>query len=1092
MPGNRAIYDRAMDQSREAARLKRWDEALKNAARALQEFPQDTDARASVAVFLFQTGQLARALQLLNELHKADPDNPFYLDYIARAQEGQGAIDQAIASYQMLVEIHQNQRANAKTIQVVREMLRLRPALDEQREFLAHLLQENRAYQEAAAEYLKLARSYQEQGLLDDAAERAELAARLDPNSRAAKDLIVALHDAMASAAGLSTPAVSEDAHADETQTHPRILTGNLRSEQFTLEKLIASAIERQEAGDTEGAIADYEEVLSRGMNRADVCYSLGLLYQERASYQDAVRVLTQAAKDPEYALSAHFALGSSYTSLKQLPQAAQEYEQAIALVDLNTVGKTEAEDLIQMYEQVTEIYQQLGDLARSASLYSTLASFLKTKRWGKERADEFAKRAKELTDRNMFAKLRSLGTGALTPQEPQPEPEPTPPEEQLGKSWGKITPIIDFLRPDAGDVKTVPGSIPLEALPQSDPLDMLDTLPAAETPTAPVTPLDTTGLEEQTERWVVASERYIEQGLLDAAMDACFEVMLRDPDYIPIHLRMGEIFERQHLTEEALVKYQTLIDTYSIRNEPIRAIDVYYRLIDLSPDTINSRARLADLLNQVGRTDDAAEQLAQVASSYARLGQTNRALEEFRKALQWAPRNKEIRALYGMALFRLERYEAALSEFHKAADANDSIAIAHINMTLAMIGEQPGAIWDSLAALLDLIKERKNDTNTVQAEYRTALIGLDDPLLRYMLGIIQQESNQHASALLEFEQAADALTSSGHPILDEVLVHQAMASSYIAMEQAEQALQALRQAQSTARSAPADATIKHDFAKPLSKGELVWQMAEAYAATEDLERAEQALRDAIKLLPYNQTIYTKLADVCFRQGKLAEALSSLEDLAIYHENHQHLDRAIETLEYASKLAPGNIAIGGRLARLYIRRGYPDRGVEGLLRVAELQRKEGQIKDAVANLQQAGEIRWMQNQHQETLAIYDRIVAIAPQDVEARQWRAIMYTLVSRTDEAIAEKKQIANILAQRKDYDNAIAELHQIIGLNTNDTDAYYMLGDMLMRRGEYTQALNLYNRMARMPGFETERVEALIAAANQMVKSHNQQIPS
>jgi predicted enzyme involved in methoxymalonyl-ACP biosynthesis len=51
-------------------------------------------------------------------------------------------------------------------------------------------------------------------------------------------------------------------------------------------------------------------------------------------------------------------------------------------------------------------------------------------------------------------------------------------------------------------------------------------------------------------------------------------------------------------------------------------------------------------------------------------------------------------------------------------------------------------------------------------------------------------------------------------------------------------------------------------------------------------------------------------------------------------------------------------------------------------------------------------------------------------------------------------------------------------------------MLGDMLMRRGEYAQALNLYTRLSKMDEVESERVEALIAAANQMLQ--NQQVTS
>ena len=68
MPGNRALYDRAMEQSREAARRKHWEEALKQAVRALQEFPQDADARSSAAVALFNTGRYPQALQVFEEL----------------------------------------------------------------------------------------------------------------------------------------------------------------------------------------------------------------------------------------------------------------------------------------------------------------------------------------------------------------------------------------------------------------------------------------------------------------------------------------------------------------------------------------------------------------------------------------------------------------------------------------------------------------------------------------------------------------------------------------------------------------------------------------------------------------------------------------------------------------------------------------------------------------------------------------------------------------------------------------------------------------------------------------------------------------
>ena len=183
------------------------------------------------------------------------------------------------------------------------------------------------------------------------------------------------------------------------------------------------------------------------------------------------------------------------------------------------------------------------------------------------------------------------------------------------------------------------------------------------------------------------------------------------------------------------------------------------------------------------------------------------------------------------------------------------------------------------------------------------------------------------------------------------------------------------------------------------------------------------------------------------------------------------------------KLAPNNIAIGLRSAQLNLRRGYLDKGIEELTKVAEQQRKAGQIKDAVASLQQVADVHWTLGQQEQARAVYDKIIKIAPNDIEARQWLSFMYTLAGRTADAVNEKKQIVRMLMQARDYDNAIAELHQIIGINQADSEAYFQLGDVLMRREEYEQAMRIYTRLAKMPDVEVERVEALHAAARRML---------
>ncbi|HMQ30809.1 MAG TPA: tetratricopeptide repeat protein, partial [Chloroflexaceae bacterium] len=760
------------------------------------------------------------------------------------------------------------------------------------------------------------------------------------------------------------------------------------------------------------------------------------------------------------------------------------QFSPTIRLVDLESIGRNEAEDLIQMYENAATIYEQIGDIARAAALYGTLAAFLESKRWGRERAGEFKRRSKELSDRNMFAKLRTMGTGALTPSEPETQPVEAEPAPEV---WGKIRPITEFLRDDRPTTTDSLGSKPAPP-PLPEPMILLESLPAAEDrPAAPATPLDTTGLDEEVATWVELSGKYLDQGLLEAALDACHEAIRLNVDYLPIHLRMGEVFERQGRPEEALAKYQLLIDTMRVRGEAEQSIDVYYRFIELSPDTVNARLRLAEILRDAGRTDAAVQQLTLVANTYFRLGQTNKALEEYRRLLQWAPKHRDVHAQYGLALLKMERYEAALAEFRRALELgapDDPVAVARLNITLALMGDQPPAVWDSLATVLELLRAQPGEFGAVQAEYRAALLVSDPAVLHYILAILQQSAGQHTSALLSLEQAEAALADEVEHLLPPVLIHQAAADSYIALGNAEGALEQLRRGQAVASRAVGGPGVKHAFAVPLSKGDFVRRMAEAYAASDDIPGAEQALLEAKRLLPYDRAVYTKLADVYFRQGKLNEALAQLDDLATHYEERQQLDRAIEMFEYALRLAPNHIAISGRLARMQLRRGYLDKGLDGLVRVAELQRKAGQLKDAVASLQEAAQVHWTLSDHEKARQMYDKIVQIAPNDVDARQWLALMYTLMRRPAEAVAEKKQIARIFAQQRDFDNAIAELHQVIGIDQQDLEAYYMLGDMLMRREEYGQAVQLYSRLLKLEGADAERVQALLTAASRMLQ--------
>lgn len=1066
MAGNRAIFERALEQGRIAAQREDWTTALKELLRAVQEIPNDLDARSQLAVALYHNAKYAQAVQLLENLRKRRGDDPHTLAYLARAYEGSQDFPKAVGILKALAEQALGQRMLPDALEALEEAVRLTPQDADLRIQLAEVFVEAGDARRAAEQCVEIARLRQAAGDMAGSEEAVDEALSLDGANRAAQALKAELN--------LTRPA--EPLPAAPITAAPAINTGPLRDQQMNRDQLLSQAARAREAGNSAGALRLYEQALELGGDQPDVHFNLGMLYQERGDHHAASTMLRKAAASDEYALSAHYALGDSCKALGDLQAAAEEYETTIRCVDLESIGRTEADDLIAMYRSAAECYAELGELSRAASLYGTLAGFLSSKRWGKELAEEFKARAKELTERSMFAKLRTLGTGALPVERviaPEPEPEPSQ------TTWGALPSFSDFLRGDQSTLSAAKTEQP------TDVFALLETLSTATKQVfAPVKAISTANCADTVVRLVEASGRFIEQGLVWAAIDACHEVIRHDNDYLPIHFRLGEIYEREGRLEDALLKYRTLIDTYSVRGRELDAIDAFYRLIELSPESTDQRGRLVELLRKAQRMEAAVEQALIVAGTYFRLGQTSKALEEYRRILAWAPPTPALHREYGQALLKLERWEAAQSEFRRAVqlDPTAPVALAQLNLTMAVLGQNEQAMWDSFAALTAKLAADPQLHPAVQAEYRSALLIVDTPILHYLLGLIQQLADQHASAMLSFEQAMSLLVMEERPQLSPILLHQAMADSYIAQGQAQAAIDQLHTVQRLFVEQPLHIVSMHAFARPLTESELQRKLAKVLTSTGQWQAAIKALKICQQFDPAEPSAYGQLAQIYASLGDLATALKEYEQLATVLESRQNLDGALAALDAALQLAPDALPIRSRIAQMLLRRGLLDRGLKELEEVASLLRAAGQIKEAVVALQQAAEVQWMLGQHDRVYHLYDTIVAFAPEDIDARQQLVNLHILGGRRDAAIAEQRRIARICNDQKNYAEAIGCYHQIIALDPGDADAYESLGSLLMRQKEYDQAVRLFRRLQRLRPND-ERVEALQTAAERML---------
>lgn len=1063
MAGNRGIYNAAAKKAREHARKQQWSAALKEYRRAAEEFPEDLDAQLGIASAYAGLQRWREALEIYETLQNKAPDEPVILERLAETYVQIQDMEKVRQTYLRLSDQHVIHRKVPQAIGTLERLSDLLPQDEEVMTRLARLYQDVGDKNALVRIQLDRVRIMFRDGRLNDAMVLAEELLQQAPDNRQVKDMVFRLRREIT--------ARKERGELDETSTTTTVSA-------FQLESWVREAMEYQENGNLEDAVHLYERAIQSGLRRGDVSYNLGLLYKEFGRLEDAVEQFEAASADDEYALSSHYALGECYRDLDQLGEAAQEFEQALHQVDLQTIGREAVDDLIQMYEAAGGVHEARGDLARAASLYATLAGFLQSKRWKKGRTEEFRKRAQELTEKSMFAKLRQLGTGILPAIEERARGEPArePAELEAAQSnipaltsGGTLRPITDFLRSAGQPGEPFPEEPALVAVkPLEEALSIVPPVPVQ----LPVRELDTTGLEEPVRDLVEASRIYLEKGLFNAAIDACCEVIQQAPQYLPIHLRLAEVYERQDRPNLALAKYQALANTYLAREDKERAASVYAALLALAPDTVSTRSRLADLLIGLGRTEDAVQEKVQIANTYFRLGQTNRATETFRELHALSPNNKSVYLEYGLFLLKIDRPEAAVGELRRALqlDPHDPQALARMNIALAWQDEE-GPFGESLNAVLKRAERDAESAQIIEKEYRDVLLLQESPLLSFALGLLQRQSGNVVDAIETLERAYRSYGDAPQDLL-QLRLCRALAEGYLLLDRVEDAVRILQQGLEWAEVlAPQDvAPVSQDVMAAPSLLSFYHWLAEAYAKSDQLDQAIATLSQAKAAHPFDRETGTKLADLHFRQGNLRQALAELTELVAHYERENELDRALEILQHMARLAPSNPAVHKRLSHLYIRRGYIDKGMEELQVLSELQQKRGMIEEAVQSLQQMAEIHWTMGQHDRAYQVYDRIARLAPDDISARQQLVNLHILAGRLADALEEQRNIARIALRRKDTETTIAALHQVLALSATDRWALRELGDLLAKIGEHGQAARLYRRLAKLDPNDTE----------------------
>lgn len=167
----------------------------------------------------------------------------------------------------------------------------------------------------------------------------------------------------------------------------------------------------------------------------------------------------------------------------------------------------------------------------------------------------------------------------------------------------------------------------------------------------------------------LASAQKHLERGSLEKALADYQKAAEEDPKDTRVWLKVAELLVKRGRKEEARDVYLKTADIYTEQGFFQRAVAVYKNLLKLTPGFVDAHFKLADLFRQLGLLSDAMQQYEMAASVYGKQGNVAEALAAMRRIVDLNPEHVLARIKLAEAASQAGMKGEAIAAFRMAAD---------------------------------------------------------------------------------------------------------------------------------------------------------------------------------------------------------------------------------------------------------------------------------------------------------------------------------------------------------------------------------------------------------------------------------------
>lgn len=614
MARKRKAFEKAMRKAANYAWDREWEKAIAEYERALKAFPKDLTALTGLGLAHLESRNLEEALKLCQKVGQLTPDDPDALSRIADIQERLGRLEEAADTYMAVAEIYLQRQARDKAIDTWSKATRLVPSHMMAHQKLAEVYVQRGRTNLALKEYLALARIFQHKGDDEKAIQFCQRALKLDSRNPEAQAMLEGLRYGGTAKTASPTPIVSEvGEEASFIEVYKRKALSDLAMYLF-------EEIPQEEPSDisafshtAEARTTATQPELSRTQINAIISQAID--FHRRNMSDEAIISYERGLEAGVNRPALRFNLGLLYQEKSRLDEATTQLRLAARHPEYALAGHFVS----------GECYLAQGKAENALEHLVEVLKIVDMKTVQDDRADEVAE---------LYA---GLATSYRTKND----------KESI---LSFVNSLIEFFSQEAWESRVMEMRYHLDEI-----SDEGTTMALAQV-------LEVPGFEEVLKA-LADTQGYIDNGMILTAMEECYRAIEMAPTYLPLHIRLAEIFLRYDMLDNAVAKYLTVADVYAIWGNVTQANSIYQRILQLAPMDVTVHSKLIDLAIQQGQTDQALEHYLALADAYYQLAHIDKTIEVYNEALQLSPKSPspkkwQIKILHLLGDMRMQRVD--------------------------------------------------------------------------------------------------------------------------------------------------------------------------------------------------------------------------------------------------------------------------------------------------------------------------------------------------------------------------------------------------------------------------------------------------